>query len=120
MYKIEIYADNNGYSELEDYLKKLRSSKNKDNRIKSNKIRMYINLLLEYGLDLKEPYIKKIDEEIWELRPLRYRIFFSNVSSNKFVLLNVFMKKSQKTPKSEIEKAKKYLRDYKKRSDLDE
>ncbi len=34
----------------------------------------YIKALKEYGLQLKEPYIKHLDGEIWELRPLRDRI----------------------------------------------
>lgn len=116
MYEIEIYKDKNEHSELEEYFRKLRSSKNKDDRIKINKIRMYINLLAEYGLALTEPYIKKIDNEIWELRPLRDRILFASLYNNKFVLLSIFMKQTQKTPKIEIEKAKKILEDYKRRS----
>ena len=78
---------------------------------------MYIDLLSEYGLTLSEPYIKKIDKEIWELRPLRDRILFASWCGNKFVLLNVFMKKTQKTPQAEIDKAKRLLKDYKNRSD---
>ena len=81
---------------------------------------MYIDLLSECGLTLKEPYIKKLDKEIWELRPLRNRILFASWYNNRFVLLSVFMKQSQKTPKSEIEKAKRLLEDYKKRSDENE
>jgi len=78
---------------------------------------MYIDLLAQEGLKLKEPYIKKLDKEIWELRPLRDRILFASWYNNKFVLLSVFMKQTQKTPKKEIEKAMKYLEDYKKRSE---
>lgn len=94
----------------------LRNSNSKQDRIKLNKIRMYTRLLSEYGLELKEPYIKKIDDEIWEIRPLRDRILFASWCNNKFVLLNYFMKKTQKTPKREIEKARKFLEDYKNRS----
>ena len=117
MYEIELYEDIHGKSELQEYLKKLRISKNKNERIKSNKIRMYIQLLSKYGLELREPYIKKLDDEIWELRPLRDRILFASFYNNKFVLLSYFMKQTQKTPKSEIERAKRFLEDYKKRCD---
>lgn len=117
MYDIEIYEDKNGNCELEQYLEKLRKSNCKDDRIKSNKIRAYINLLSKYGLELKEPYIKKLDKEIWELRPLRDRILFVSWHHNKFVLLSIFMKQTQKTPKNEIAKAKRLLKDYKKRSE---
>lgn len=120
MYDIELYSDNNGNSELEEYLKSLRASNNKEDRVKLNKIRMYINLLAEYGLELKEPYIKKINKEIWELRPLRNRILFVSWVNNKFILLNYFIKKTQKTPKIEIEKAMRLYQDYKKRSEENE
>lgn len=117
MYIIELYEKQNGESEIKDYLEKLKSTKNKENRIKSKKIAMYIDLLAEYGLKLTEPYIKKVDNEIWELRPLRDRILFASWCNNKFVLLSVFMKQTKKTPKKEIEKAKKFFKDYKNRSE---
>lgn len=37
-----------------------------------------------------------------------------NIENNKFVLLNIFVKQTQKTPQREIEKAKKLLDNYKK------
>lgn len=77
---------------------------------------MYIDLLSEYGLKLGEPYIKKIEDDIWELRPMRDRILFASWYNNKFILLNFFMKKTNKTPKREIDKAKRLFKDYKKRS----
>lgn len=115
MYEIELYEDRNGKSEIQNYLKNLRKNENKNDRIKSNKIRMYIQLLSEHGLDLREPYIKKLDEEIWELRPIRDRILFASGGNNKFILLSIFMKQTQKTPKKEIRKAKKFYNDYKRR-----
>lgn len=66
---------------------------------------------------LGEPYIKHIDTEIWELRPLRDRIMFAFYDDNKIILLNIFMKQTQKTPKQEIEKAKRLLENYKKRKE---
>lgn len=117
MYIVELYENENGESEIRDYFTKLQSSKNKDSRIKSKKIAMYIDLLAEYGLKLTEPYIKKLDDEIWELRPLRDRILFASWCNNKFILLSIFMKQTQKAPKKEIEKAKRLLKDYKRRSD---
>ena len=114
MYKIEFYEDKNGKSEIYEYIKKLNNNKSKENRIKLKKIKAYLEMLSIYGLNLSEPYIKKIDNEIWELRPLKDRILFASLHNNKFILLSVFMKKTQKTPKKEIEKAKKNLKDYKK------
>lgn len=64
------------------------------------------------GCKIGEPYIKHLEDEIWELRPLRDRILFAYFDNNEFILLSIFMKKTQKTPKSEIQKAKRILKDY--------
>ena len=94
-----------------DYLKKLTEKKDKDSRIKANKINDYIEILSRYGTQAGEPYIKHLDGEIWELRPLRDRIFFVGWVNGSYVLLHHFMKKTQKTPLREIEKAKRELAD---------
>jgi len=117
LYEIEFYKDENGKNEIKEYLKFLKDSNSKDNNIKYNKIKMYIELLSQYGLKLGEPYIKKIDKEIWELRPIRDRILFASMYNNKFILLSYFMKQTQKTPRKEIKKAKNLLENYKKRSE---
>lgn len=116
IYDIEFYEDKNGKSEVYEYIQKLNANTSKENRQKLKKITMYIDLLSEHGLMLNEPYIKKLDKEIWELRPLRDRILFAGLCNNRFILLSVFMKQTQKTPKNEIEKAKRLLEDYKDRS----
>lgn len=122
MYEIIFYKDKNDYSEVEEYIKSLASKRNnsKDCKIKFTKITTYIDLLSEKGLNLGEPYIKHINEEIWELRPLRDRILFAYWDNNKFILLHQFMKQTQKTPLKEIEKAKRNLDDYKRRSENNE
>ncbi len=122
MYNIEIYEDNNGKSEIKEYLEKLSSEKNKNksSKIAFEKIITYIDLLMSNGLSLSTPYIKKIDKEIWEIRPLKNRILFANVYDNTFVLLSIFMKQTRKTPKMELERAKRLLKDYKNRRERNE
>lgn len=117
MYDVEIYETENGKSEVKEYIKELQKKTSKDKKIKFQKIIAYIRMLKEQGLSLGEPYIKHLDGQIWELRPLRNRILFASCIDNKFVLLSIFMKQTQKTPKREIEKAKRYLEDYIKRSE---
>ena len=118
MYDVEIYETSNGKSEVKEYILDLQKKNSKESRIKFKKIIAYIRMLKEEGLSLGEPYIKHIDDKIWELRPLRDRILFASHINNKFILLTIFMKKTQKTPKKEIEKAKIYYNEYKKRSEL--
>lgn len=79
-----------------------------------------IDLLAKYGLLLGEPYIKKLTNKIWELRPLRDRILFVNIENNRILLLSIFMKQTRKTPKREIKKAENNLKDFLKRSENNE
>ena len=117
MHEIIFYQDANGNQPVADYMIKLSKSKSKDSRIKLNKINDYIQALSVYGKEqLSSNYVKHLDGEIWELRPIKDRILFAGIIDGKYVLLHQFSKKTQKTPKSEIEKAKRELADYKERS----
>lgn len=113
MRDIIFYRDQNGRCPVLDYLEELASEKSKDSRIKLNKIGDYIELLRRYGTEgLTENYVKHLDGDIWELRPLRDRILFVCAVGGQYVLLHHFMKKTQKTPKREIEKAKREQADF--------
>lgn len=111
MYQIHFYKDKKGKEPVLAYLQELAAKGDKDSRIKLNKIREYVKVLGAYGKQAGEPYIKHLDAEIWELRPLRDRILFVAWHNNSFVLLHTFMKKTQKTPAREIRKAKKEYAD---------
>ena len=112
MHNIEIYVDKNGNSEIKEYIENLKKNNNKDSKIKFNKIIAYIRMLEQKGLSLGEPYIKHLEDNIWELRPLRNRILFAYYDNNKFILLNIFIKRTQKTPRREIDRAKKLFKKY--------
>lgn len=84
-----------------------------------------IELLQKIGKDLKEPYVKPIkgkkNKGLYELR-IKFssdiaRIFYFTYYNNKYVLLHGFIKKTMKTPEKEIDKARKYMEDYKRRAD---
>ena len=103
-----------------DHLRDLKEKTDKDSRIKFNKINDYIEALSQYGTQLGQPFVKHIDGEIWELRPIRDRIFFAAWHNGSFVLLHCFVKKTQKTPKREIEQAQRELDDIRERGIEDE
>lgn len=69
-------------------------------------------MLEEMGTRVGEPVTKHLDGEIWELRPLSNRILYAYYDNDTFVLLHHFVKKTPKPPKSEIEKAKREIEDY--------
>ncbi|PIZ68873.1 hypothetical protein COY13_00335 [Candidatus Roizmanbacteria bacterium CG_4_10_14_0_2_um_filter_36_35] len=72
-----------------------------------------IQLLRDYGFSLSALYLKKLIKDIWELRSGRYRLLFGMIKE-KVIIVNIFFKKSQKTPKNEIELAVKRLKIYEK------
>lgn len=117
MHKIIFYVNRKGQSTLLDYIAELEQSKSKDSRVRLNKIREYVKALAVNGTRLPETYSKHLDGEIWELRPLSDRILFAGWVDGSFVLLHSFVKKTQKTPKREIEQAKRELADFKERED---
>jgi phage-related protein len=115
LYQVITYRDRNGDDEIAAYINELNSkmTSNKDARINYKKIMEYIGQLQTYGVAAGEPTIKRIKEtELWELRPINSRIFFVYWKDNIFVLLHHFIKKSQKTPPREIERAKQKLKDF--------
>lgn len=48
---------------------------------------------------------------------LRNRFLYAYHKDNKFIILHHFIKKTQKTPKREIEQVKRNLQDYLERND---
>ena len=75
-----------------------------------------LEILSEYGRALREPYSKAMGHGIFEQR-VRHasdavRIMYFFYSGSKIIMTNGFTKKSQKTPKSELNLAMKYKADY--------
>lgn len=114
MYEIIFYEDKNGNSDVVSFIKELgeKSQTDKASRINFNKIVAYLDVLQEMGTRVREPVTKHLDGEIWELRPLKNRFLYAFYKDNKFVMLHHFMKKTQKTPRRELETAKRRLKDF--------
>lgn len=116
MYKIKFYQNNSGNQPVREYIISLAQKPDKDSRIKFTKIDYHLEILKSYGTRAGLPYMKHIDGDIWELRPTNDRIFFFYWQDDYFVLLHHFQKKTQKTPKKEIEQAKNNMADFIERS----
>ncbi len=72
-----------------------------------SKIALSILLLKNQGPFLKPPYIKKLQDKLYELRisgTAQIRIFYT-IHHSEYYLLHAFKKKSQKTPSKEIKVA---------------
>lgn len=78
-----------------------------------------IELLELQGPALREPYSKSLGDGIFELRVRQSsditRVLYFFVVGKRAVLTNGFVKKTQKTPKVEIELAKRCREDYMRR-----
>lgn len=119
MYEIIFYEDKKGYSDVVSYIKELnrKSKLDKTSRINLNKIIAYFDLLQKMGTRVGVPVTKHLEGEIWELRPLKNRFLYAYYKDNKFVVLHHFVKKTQKTPRRELEIAKRKLKDFMERNE---
>ena len=116
VWDIEYYQKENGEIPVEDFLlslnPKLRAKAYSD-----------IMLLKRLGINMREPYSTPIKGEkykgLFELRTKFSsditRIFYFLYDRNRFVLLHGFVKKTNKTPERELERAVKYKKDYESR-----
>lgn len=95
-----------------DYFEKFIQTLNEKELKKLN----YLLSLLETEDKLPIKFIKHIIDGLYELRleyeSNIYRVFFIFDEGNIVVLFNGFQKKTQKTPKKEINKALKIRKDY--------
>lgn len=80
------------------------------------KVLMELELLEDYGNELGGKYTKHLGDGIFELRIKVStditRVLYFFYIDKRIILTNGFVKKTQKTPRREIEKAKKYRKDY--------
>ncbi len=76
----------------------------------------YVLDMLRTQQRVSTKFVKAIQDELYELRVEYnsniYRLFFIFDNGNVVVLFNGFQKKTQKTPKNEIEKALKLKEEY--------
>lgn len=112
MFKVIFYKKRSGKCPAGDYIEEIKNSNNKQSRNNYIKIMEYIKLLECKGLSLGMPFIRKIKDGLWELRPQKNRIMFFCYKDDTFILLHGFVKKTKKTPENEKIKAEEEIKDY--------
>lgn len=108
-FEVIFYRKENGEEPAKDFLINLKPKMRA-------KIARAISRLKKNGTELHEPFSKHSEDGIFELRAT----FSSNISrvlyffftGRTVILTNGFIKKTQKTPRTEIEKTKRYRDDY--------
>lgn len=108
-YEVIFYETKNGEILVQDFLMSL------DKKMRA-KLSGIISILQEYGNQLREPYSKYLDDGIFEIRGKVgsdiSRVLYFFYYDGKIILTNGFIKKTQKTPKAELDRAKRYRKDY--------
>lgn len=108
-FEVEFYETEKGDQPAKDFLLNL------DKKMRAKMVNT-IAILQDNGYELREPYSKHLSEGIFELRAKVgndiTRVLYFFYVDKRIVLTNGFIKKTQKTPSGEIEKAKKYRADY--------
>lgn len=112
MYEIEIYQTESGKSPVFDYLRYLAKNNLQDDL---TRIKYCEKLLAEHGMKVNEVRnhtIRLLQDDIYELRPGKHRVFFFYFTGKRFVLLHAYRKSKMEAPKKEIKQAIKEKNDY--------
>ena len=111
--KVEFYITEDGIKPAGQFIKSIDDLKLRAKVIRS------VKLLEQFGHDLEMPDSRHLGDGIFELRSIQSTniaqcLYFFTVS-DKAIVTNGIIKKSQKTPEQAIELAQKYRADYKRR-----
>ena len=108
-WRVETYVDDAGRSPVETFLSRLPT----DDRAR---IIRTVEMLQDFGLQLSLPYVKHLENKLWELRVLAgrkaYRVIYFAWTGQRFILLHAFLKKTAKTPRQELAIAEARLADF--------
>ena len=108
-FEIIFYETTSGDKPVEDFLDSL-------NVMMRAKMLLSIRMVKEFGHMTRMPYSEELEDGIFELRAKLgsdiTRILYFFVVDKRIVLTNGFVKKTPKTPRKEIERAKRYRADY--------
>lgn len=108
-YQVLFFEKENGEIPAEDFIKSL------DIKMAAKVYRLLV-MISENGPNLREPYSKHLDDGIFELRAKVgsdiTRVLYFFFVDRRVIITNGFKKKTQKTPKSEIDKAKAFRKEY--------
>lgn len=108
-FKAEFYKAKDGTKPAKDFML------SQDEKMKA-KLFGLVDVLEQYGNSLREPYSKPLGEGIFELRAKVgtniSRVLYFFYYEGRIILTHGFVKKTQKTPPSEIKKAKEYRKEF--------
>lgn len=108
-FQVEFYDTEDGRTPTQEFLDSLEPEMNA-------KMVCLVEILEEKGYSLREPYSAPLEDGIFELRAVQgsniSRALFFFYVEGRIVITHGFIKKTQKTPRAQIELAKKYRADF--------
>lgn len=108
-FKVEFYESVNGVVPVEEFLLSI------DIKMRAKLIGI-MDLLEDYGNQLREPYSKPLGDGIFEIRGKIgtdiSRVLYFFYYEKRIIFTNGFIKKTDKAPPNEILKAKSYRDDF--------
>ncbi len=108
-FQVEFYDTEDGRTPTQEFLDSLEPKMNA-------KMVGLMEILEEKGYSLREPYSAPLEDGIFELRAVQgsniSRALFFFYVEGRIVITHGFIKKTQKTPRAQIELAKKYRADF--------
>ena len=114
MYEVNYYEDGRGRRPVEEFIDDLPA------KMKA-KVFGRLELLEEHGPAPGMPFSRHLDDGIFELRTVQgsdiTRVLYFFVAGGEIVLTHGFVKKTQKTPAREIERAKRMREDWRSRNE---
>ena len=114
-FQVEFYETEEGRIPTQEFLDSLEPKMNA-------KMVGLMEILEEKGTLLREPYSAPLEDGIFELRAVQgsniSRALFFFYIEGRIVITHGFIKKTQKTPRAQIELAKKYRDDFLRRQQL--
>jgi phage-related protein len=108
-WRVEFYKFPNGNSPVLDWYR------DQEPKVRA-KLAHIFDLLRDKGTAVGKPYIAPLGDKLYEIRAEHdtniYRTIYFAYTGKRFVLLHSFQKKTQKTPKKELDLAKERMKSF--------
>jgi phage-related protein len=106
-WKIEFFKFPNDNSPVLDWFQ------SQEPKVKAKLARIF-DLLEGEGISVGKPYVAPLEDKLYEIRIEQdtniYRILYFAYTDKRFILLHGFQKKTQKTPKKELDLSKERMK----------
>ncbi len=104
-WRVEFFMTAAGRCPVKEYIEKL-------SRWEAGRVAYALRLLRESGIELGAPHTRSLGGKLWELRvagSLQHRVLYFAAPGRRLILLHAFCKKTSRTPRAELETARRRM-----------